>query len=70
MQHNKPQADAWREGGLTIRGAVEWSGLGRTSIYMAIARGDLIVSKQGKRTIVSRASLRALLAAGATGDAA
>ena len=37
---------------LSIAEAVERSGLGRTSIYGAIGRGELPARKRGRRTVV------------------
>ena len=36
----------------TIGEAVELSGLGRTSLYLAIGRGELPARKRGRRTVV------------------
>ena len=54
--------DAWADGALSIDEAVIWSGIRRTRIYKAIADGRLASTKQGWRRLVSRASLRQLLA--------
>lgn len=44
---------------ISISEACKWSGLGRTSIYQAISRGDLRVKKAGRRTLISLDDLRA-----------
>jgi hypothetical protein len=43
---------------VSIADAVRMSGLGRTSIYAAIAAGKLKVRKSGRRTIVETSALR------------
>lgn len=46
---------------LDIRGAVTYSGIGRTLIYRAIKAGTIKAVKHGKRTLVDRASIDAYL---------
>lgn len=48
--------------GLSLSEACRISGLGRTTIYRAIAAGELVAGKVGKRTIILREDLRQLLA--------
>jgi excisionase family DNA binding protein len=47
----------------TIEQAMVYSGLGKTSIYDALARGKLRGRKFGRRTLVEAKSLRAFVAA-------
>ena len=44
--------------GYTIKEAVDATGLGRTSLYLAIRRGELRVVKRGSRTIILDRDLR------------
>lgn len=46
---------------ITIRKAVEISGLSRSTIYLRAKAGELTLRKAGKTTLVDYASLRALL---------
>lgn len=46
---------------VTIRRAVEISGLSRSTIYLRAKAGELTLKKAGKTTLVDYASLRALL---------
>ena len=57
------QPDAPRLG-YSIKDACRISSLGRTSIYSHIAAGRLKVTRVGRRTIVSAASLQALIEGG------
>lgn len=60
-----PQAiDLWADGGLTVQDATAWSGIKRSSLYAAMDAGRLAFTKHGTRRLISRASLRLLLAAG------
>jgi excisionase family DNA binding protein len=47
--------------GLSVREASEMAGLGRTRLYAAIANGDLLARKFGKRRIILRSDLRRFL---------
>lgn len=47
---------------VTITGAVNVSGMSRTSIYEALKRGDLTARKAGRRTLISFADLQTYLA--------
>ena len=47
--------------GLSIQEACEVAGVGRTRLYAAIAAGDLLARKFGKRRIVLRSDLRRFL---------
>lgn len=46
---------------LTIRGTSEATGLGKTSLYKLIADNKLTAVKIGRRTLVTVASIKALL---------
>lgn len=59
---NEPIHSVQREG-LSISEACAIAGVGKTKIYEAIATGDLIARKLGKRRIILRDDLRAFLAA-------
>jgi len=48
--------------GLTLGQASVVSGIGRTKLYEAIAKGDLIARKYGSRTIVLKGDLLRFLA--------
>lgn len=52
---------AQREG-LSIADACTVAGIGRTKIYQAIADGELVARKYGKRTLILRTDLQAFLA--------
>lgn len=47
---------------LTISETVRLSGLARSSIYLALKRGDLSARKAGRRTLIPFADLEAYLA--------
>lgn len=47
---------------VTIPDAVKATGMSRTSIYVALKRGDLTARKAGRRTLISFADLEAYLA--------
>lgn len=47
----------------TILGAVSYSGLARSRLYLEIKAGKLDARKAGRRTLIPRASLDLLLAA-------
>jgi excisionase family DNA binding protein len=47
---------------LTVADATRMSGLGRSTLYEAIGRGELEARKAGNRTLILAASLRAFLA--------
>lgn len=49
---------------LRMTEAVQYSGLGRTSIYNAIREGRIETTKIGKRRLVFRESLERFLASG------
>ena len=46
----------------TLPEAVQFSGLSRSSIYVALKKGDLCARKAGRRTLISFADLQAYLA--------
>lgn len=48
--------------GLSISEACTVAGIGRTKLYQAIADGQLVARKYGKRTLVLRSDLQAFLA--------
>ena len=45
------------DGAMSIEAAASWSGLSRTKIYAAMARGDLLYIKDGKRRLVPKRGL-------------
>ena len=47
--------------GLSIAEACAMAGIGRTRLYAAIAAGDLVARKFGKRRIILRSDLRRFL---------
>lgn len=47
---------------VTIPEAVRLSGISRTAIYEALARGDISARKAGRRTLVSFEELQSFLA--------
>ena len=46
---------------LTINDAVRFSGLGKTSLYESLARGDIAGVRVGRRTLILADSLRAFI---------
>ena len=46
---------------LTIRDAVQLSGVSRSTLYRAIKAGDVVARKHGRRTIILADELRAWL---------
>jgi hypothetical protein len=52
------------DGALSLREAVAFSGLSRSELYRAMERGDLAFAIYGRRRLVPRAALVALLARG------
>ena len=50
------------DGAMPIEGAVAWSGLSRTKLYQAMARGDLQYVKDGKRRLIPKRGLQDYLA--------
>ena len=53
-----------RDGALTLRGASEFTGLGRTRLYELIGSGRLRSVRVGNRRLIPRRALVALLAEG------
>lgn len=47
---------------VSIAEAVRISGVGRTSLYYAIRRGELVIKKRGRRSLVEVSTLKAWLA--------
>ena len=47
--------------GLTIREAVQLSGISRSTLYRAIKAGEVVARKHGRRTIILADELRAWL---------
>jgi excisionase family DNA binding protein len=56
----------YSEGALTIGGAIEFTGIGRSTLYALMGRGELPYTKVGTRRLIPRRALVALLAAHAT----
>ena len=50
------------DGTLTVEAAVAFSGVSRAQLYRHMANGELTFVKLGKRRLIPRNSLRALLA--------
>ena len=50
------------EGAVTVSDAVNWSGVGRTRLYLEMAEGNLPFVQKGKRRLIPRKALRRLLA--------
>ena len=48
---------------LSIADAVRASGLGRSTLYLAISRRELLARKVGRRTVILRRDLEQFLAA-------
>lgn len=48
---------------LTIPEAVQVSGMSRSSLYVAMQRGDLVAKKAGKRTLIAVSDLEEYLSA-------
>lgn len=46
----------------TLPEAVQFSGLSRSALYVALKRGDLSARKAGRRTLIAFADLEAYLA--------
>lgn len=57
-------SDAWQDGGMTIAEAVSFAGVGRSTIYGLMDAGRLPYTKVGRRRVVARRGLVALLASG------
>ena len=55
---------ACADGALTIRAAVEFSGISRTVLYELMAEGRLSPIRIGRRVLLPRAELVEILAAG------
>ncbi len=64
MTEKNAAQDLLGEGAMTITEAVKWSGIGRTRLYAAMTEGRLLYVKSGKRRLIPRKGLRALLAEG------
>lgn len=54
--------DWWDEGAMSVEQVGEEFSLGRTTLFVLLAEGKLVSSKVGRRRIISRKSLKALLA--------
>ena len=50
------------DGALRIADAVAWSGIGRSRLYAAMARGDLPFVQHGSRRLIPKRGLRDYLA--------
>jgi len=46
----------------TVPEAVQYSGLSRSALYVALKRGDLSARKAGRRTLISFSDLEAYIA--------
>ena len=57
------EASDLRPEGLSLPAACKIAGLGRTTVYQAIADGQLVARKVGKRTIILRGDLQNFLLA-------
>ncbi len=57
-----PQIETIAPAMFTIQGAVVYSGFVRSRLYSEIKAGHLDARKAGRRTLITRASLDALLA--------
>lgn len=60
------EKDEWGDGAFTVTEAEQFSGVKKSTLYTLIASGQLTASKIGGRRVISRSSLRALLAHGST----
>jgi excisionase family DNA binding protein len=60
MQMNDSTTSLPRQG-LSISEACAVAGIGRTKIYEAIAAGELVARKYGKRTLILRGDLQHFL---------
>jgi excisionase family DNA binding protein len=56
-------SDVFQREGLSVFEACAVAGIGRTKLYEAIATGELVARKFGKRRIILRDDLRQFLAA-------
>ncbi len=56
------------DGAMTIPRAVDFSGIGRTTLYGLHAAGRLPFVKVGSRTLIPRAALKRVLAEGVEGS--
>jgi excisionase family DNA binding protein len=54
---------------MTIRSACNYSGLGSSTLYIKIKEGALSTRKIGRRTLITTASLDAMLGVGQLGAA-
>ena len=72
LTNDAPRATARRETtarlAYTIPDAASASGLGRTTLYELIGRGDLVAVKIGKRTLITAESLNRLIATAPRAD--
>ena len=58
----KTAMELLEDGAMTVNDAVEWSGIRRTRLYLAMADGRLPSIKEGRRRLIPRVALRKLLA--------
>jgi predicted DNA-binding transcriptional regulator AlpA len=56
-----PEPDDWSEGAMTVREAVEFSGMSRAELYKLMAAGRLVYATPTAARLVSRRSLVRLL---------
>jgi excisionase family DNA binding protein len=48
---------------ISINDACKWAGIGRSSMYQAIRRGELPIRKSGRRSLILTADLQRWLSA-------
>jgi hypothetical protein len=58
-----PAEELCRDGAVTVEGAVEFSGIGRTELYAHMNEGRLVYAQNGNRRLIPRRALMRLLAA-------
>jgi excisionase family DNA binding protein len=53
---------------VSINDACKWAGIGRSSLYVAIRRGELPIRKSGRRSLILMADLQRWLSELPTGE--
>lgn len=61
MQDGHNRKDVLEDGALTVAEAEAFSGLGRTTLYAAMARGELAHTRVGRRRLIPKRALVELL---------